>query len=156
MTNNKYFSNTTWGRWIPPKGNDSWKIWVALWGTENSSNFDSTEEGRGPETGWPQYWKGLGKGNAGVPPPPWAHVPLGYGKPQFCFLQPAKGDCDNNLFRWGFNPTHNECQLFEYSGCGGNQNNFRDKESCKAACVDVPSTGCESQSKINFEEMIFD
>lgn len=42
---------------------------------------------------------GLGKGNAGVPPPPWAYVPLGYGKPQFCFLQPAKGDCEFNLTR---------------------------------------------------------
>ncbi|XP_050352180.1 papilin-like [Nymphalis io] len=153
---NNYFGNSHyWGGWDPPANDSSWKTWIAIWGTENSSNFDSTENGGGPESGWPQYWKGLGKGNDGVPPPPWSYVPLAYGKPQFCFLQPEIGECDKDLTRWGYNPTKNKCQTFEYGGCGGNDNNFLDMESCKAACVDVPSTGCETGAKINFEEMIY-
>ncbi|XP_046969831.1 collagen alpha-1(VII) chain-like [Vanessa cardui] len=153
-TKNFFGNSSTWGGWDPPEDDSSWKNWVNLWSSKNFTN-DSSVMGQESESGWPQYWGNLEK-NGGLPLPPWAILPLAYGKPQFCFLQPDRGECDKNLKRWGYNPTTNDCQMFEYSGCGGNDNNFRDKETCKKSCIDNSSTGCESQAKINFEEMIYD
>ncbi|CAG9563739.1 unnamed protein product [Danaus chrysippus] len=141
----KFFSNQSWGGWIPP--DDSWKKWVELWGQENTSmGFDSTEDGRNPEDGWPTYWKGLGKGNSGVPPPPWAYIPENYGRPEFCYLLPVEGNCNRSQYRWGFNPTINACDRFLYSGCGGNENNFMNRRDCDQACGQPAQTDCDFEA----------
>nr|VZI31809.1 unnamed protein product [Spirometra erinaceieuropaei] len=42
------------------------------------------------------------------------------------------GDCDSFDERYGYDPYIGKCTAFIYSGCGGNENNFRTLEECEA------------------------
>uniref|UniRef100_A0A224YRV6 Tissue factor pathway inhibitor n=1 Tax=Rhipicephalus zambeziensis TaxID=60191 RepID=A0A224YRV6_9ACAR len=44
------------------------------------------------------------------------------------------GDCSGNYTRYYFNATKNRCLRFNYSGCGGNGNNFEDIAKCRYLC----------------------
>lgn len=62
-------------------------------------------------------------------------------------LQPAEaGECDNYTIRWYFNTEEKRCRQYYYGGCGGNQNNFLDEESCMSRCEQrsVPTTPLSS------------
>uniref|UniRef100_A0AC34Q2N4 Papilin n=1 Tax=Panagrolaimus sp. JU765 TaxID=591449 RepID=A0AC34Q2N4_9BILA len=56
-----------------------------------------------------------------------------------CFEQIQTGSCENTddelvLQRWGYVSTTGKCQQFEYSGCGGNKNNFATERDCLKTC----------------------
>lgn len=46
------------------------------------------------------------------------------------------GFCKQSLLKWGYNKTAGKCETFLYAGCGGNANNFDNKEDCDSSCVD--------------------
>ncbi|KAJ2950724.1 hypothetical protein O0L34_g8985 [Tuta absoluta] len=47
------------------------------------------------------------------------------------------GHCRTYKERWFYDVTNQKCEPFGYTGCGGNANNFRDKEDCARACSNV-------------------
>uniref|UniRef100_A0A8R1TYS2 Papilin n=1 Tax=Onchocerca volvulus TaxID=6282 RepID=A0A8R1TYS2_ONCVO len=51
-----------------------------------------------------------------------------------CFHSLDRGTCTGQFVRWHWDTARNTCQVFTYSGCGGNGNNFRSREDCFAAC----------------------
>ncbi|KAH7973328.1 hypothetical protein HPB52_024136 [Rhipicephalus sanguineus] len=52
-----------------------------------------------------------------------------------CELELDKGECGRSQQKWGFNKSTGKCELFSYSGCGGNDNRFDDKQACELACI---------------------
>lgn len=54
---------------------------------------------------------------------------------QLCTLPAVPGECYNYTERWYFNSLENQCRLFYYGGCGGNENNFRTEFECRHRCV---------------------
>ncbi|CAG9537700.1 unnamed protein product [Cercopithifilaria johnstoni] len=55
-----------------------------------------------------------------------------------CFQKLDRGTCTGQFLRWHWDSERNTCQVFTYSGCGGNGNNFRNREDCFAACHKPP------------------
>lgn len=51
-----------------------------------------------------------------------------------CRLPVVSGYCFDRLIRWHYDVTSQCCRQFEYSGCGGNMNNFNDLNECMSAC----------------------
>ena len=51
-----------------------------------------------------------------------------------CSLPQEVGRCYALLNRWFYNTETQQCELFSYGGCYGNQNNFMNEEECAAAC----------------------
>lgn len=54
--------------------------------------------------------------------------------PNLCRLPAIRGYCFDRLIRWHYDVTSQSCRQFEYSGCGGNMNNFNDLSECMNAC----------------------
>ncbi|XP_067890692.1 carboxypeptidase inhibitor SmCI-like [Heterodontus francisci] len=52
----------------------------------------------------------------------------------FCKAPAAKGDCNKSINRYFYNYSTGSCETFTYSGCGGNQNNFINKQQCRRTC----------------------
>lgn len=73
-----------------------------------------------------------------------------------CNLTAIPGPCHGIYPRWFFNSASRHCQLFSYSGCGGNSNRFETLKGCTNACgkltyvstslINVNTLGCESGS----------
>ncbi|XP_059485336.1 papilin-like isoform X2 [Neocloeon triangulifer] len=55
-------------------------------------------------------------------------------KKDFCKLPIETGTCDEIHSRFYFDLEKGECKNFNYSGCGGNRNNFFDVDSCIYYC----------------------
>lgn len=55
-------------------------------------------------------------------------------KNELCSYPPKNGRCKMNITKIFFNPNTNECELFSYSGCGGNANNFMSMRECESKC----------------------
>ena len=53
---------------------------------------------------------------------------------QVCTQPLVKGDCRAAKRRFYFNVETNRCELFEYSGCDGNDNNFETRNECMLTC----------------------
>ncbi|BFF91940.1 kunitz-type serine protease inhibitor 2-like [Drosophila madeirensis] len=51
-----------------------------------------------------------------------------------CSMRPAYGNCGGHRLLFNYNIYRNECQLFVYSNCGGNQNRFHSNEQCMSYC----------------------
>ena len=51
-----------------------------------------------------------------------------------CTLSANSGSCYGRYPRWFFNLTTSHCELFSYSGCGGNSNRFFTLEKCINTC----------------------
>ena len=51
-----------------------------------------------------------------------------------CFDQADPGECEESIPRFFFNERTGQCDMFLFSGCGGNGNNFKTFEECTAAC----------------------
>ncbi|RXG71031.1 Kunitz-type serine protease inhibitor bitisilin-3 [Armadillidium vulgare] len=52
--------------------------------------------------------------------------------------QPVRvGHCNDGEARWYYNKNSRKCELFLYSGCGANDNNFPTKEACENTCPDL-------------------
>lgn len=52
-----------------------------------------------------------------------------------CNLLLDKGQCRGLAVRWHYNKEKKECAKFNFGGCGGNANNFRNAEECTKFCV---------------------
>ncbi|RNA27619.1 Kunitz Bovine pancreatic trypsin inhibitor domain [Brachionus plicatilis] len=52
-----------------------------------------------------------------------------------CFEPKESGPCFAAFPRYFYNSEKNECELFTYGGCQGNQNNFEAVEECSSNCV---------------------
>lgn len=68
---------------------------------------------------------------APIPPTP---------QPEFCQYQAVAGPCDGNILRYYYDTELGVCQTFNYSGCGGNSNNFVSKRQCKKTCLNTDVT----------------
>ncbi|CAI9744379.1 papilin isoform X2 [Octopus vulgaris] len=55
-------------------------------------------------------------------------------KPEVCHLQKIVGPCSSRITAWYHDSLQDVCSQFKYSGCGGNQNNFKTREECERAC----------------------
>ncbi len=53
----------------------------------------------------------------------------------FCMLPPEQGNCTLTLYKYFFSPEHDDCRMFVYGGCDGNDNMFDDKHSCIEICT---------------------
>ena len=53
-----------------------------------------------------------------------------------CSRQLAVGTCSQGQPRYFYNKATGLCQVFAYSGCGGNVNNFLMEDHCKSVCID--------------------
>ncbi|XP_059155177.1 kunitz-like toxin PcKuz3 [Physella acuta] len=51
-----------------------------------------------------------------------------------CYQEMDPGPCQWMVPRWFFNMTIRLCDMFNYSGCGGNLNNFRTQGECSEKC----------------------
>lgn len=51
-----------------------------------------------------------------------------------CFSPIDPGTCDGVEKRFAFNVNTRRCQMFHYSGCGGNHNNFLRRRECMVKC----------------------
>ncbi|NXU71899.1 TFPI1 inhibitor, partial [Oreotrochilus melanogaster] len=52
-----------------------------------------------------------------------------------CAMKADEGPCKAIHFRYYFNIQSQECEIFEYGGCQGNENNFLTMEECQQKCV---------------------
>ncbi|XP_055974549.1 tissue factor pathway inhibitor 2-like [Sorex fumeus] len=58
-------------------------------------------------------------------------------RPSFCYSPKDGGLCSANVTRYYFNARNKECETFNYTGCGGNDNNFVTVMDCKEACANA-------------------
>ncbi|KAL0869561.1 hypothetical protein ABMA27_005827 [Loxostege sticticalis] len=152
-----------WSGWKPPPGAPkAWDTWINNYNQRNKgkgSAHDPALHGEHPYghniKGWPDDWNGMGPPLEGMAPPPWAYVPKNMGKPSFCYDRPLQGHCKESLTRYGYNGYMDQCMPFEYSGCGGNRNNFVKEENCKKACMAIPTSGCDTDSKIPVDSWVW-
>ncbi|CAH3995852.1 unnamed protein product [Pieris brassicae] len=56
-------------------------------------------------------------------------------RPRWCSLTFDYGFCFGSLTRWYYDPIWKVCKERIYSGCGGNKNNFYNKEQCESICT---------------------
>uniref|UniRef100_A0A3Q3BFU0 Tissue factor pathway inhibitor n=1 Tax=Kryptolebias marmoratus TaxID=37003 RepID=A0A3Q3BFU0_KRYMA len=54
---------------------------------------------------------------------------------EVCFKPEDRGTCLGSDRRFTFNPETKRCQSFYYSGCGGNENNFKSRRHCYHKCI---------------------
>ncbi|NXC72533.1 TFPI1 inhibitor, partial [Anhinga anhinga] len=52
-----------------------------------------------------------------------------------CAMKADEGPCKAIHMRYYFNIQSRECEIFEYGGCHGNENNFLTLEECQEKCV---------------------
>lgn len=52
----------------------------------------------------------------------------------FCLLPPDSGTCRHFKNKWFYNPITNDCGIFSYSNCGGNENRFDSLDACLEKC----------------------
>lgn len=62
----------------------------------------------------------------------WKYYPIAV-----CALPVETGNCSDvdSVRRWFYDDSRGQCVSFIYTGCGGNQNNFRTFESCIDFCI---------------------
>ncbi|VDN53839.1 unnamed protein product [Dracunculus medinensis] len=56
---------------------------------------------------------------------------------ELCLLSVDPGACGGRQTRYAFNRQSNQCTPFQYTGCGGNLNNFNTMEDCMATCGNI-------------------
>nr|XP_014353100.1 PREDICTED: tissue factor pathway inhibitor isoform X2 [Latimeria chalumnae] len=53
---------------------------------------------------------------------------------KYCQLDADPGPCRGFFTRYFYNNVSHNCETFEYGGCLGNENNFRELENCQNTC----------------------
>lgn len=56
---------------------------------------------------------------------------------RICRLPPGVGQCDSTVRRYYYDSKTQDCHLFTWGGCGGNENNFRTEVECRQFCQSV-------------------
>ncbi|XP_034110101.2 kunitz-like toxin PcKuz2 [Drosophila nasuta] len=51
-----------------------------------------------------------------------------------CTAPPRYGTCNSKLRQWHYVSKLRRCERFIYSGCGGNNNRFYNKNECEEYC----------------------
>ncbi|ESO93317.1 hypothetical protein LOTGIDRAFT_119365, partial [Lottia gigantea] len=75
-----------------------------------------------------------------------------------CALPPDSGTCDELVPRYYYDKHNQHCLPFNFTGCGGNANNFRSEEECHGitmkesilspcACQADPSSSCSCNNR---------
>ncbi|XP_033628590.1 papilin-like [Asterias rubens] len=59
-----------------------------------------------------------------------------------CSMPEFRGQCPENIDMWFFNAEADVCEMFVYSGCQGNQNQFETQEACENRCITPAPTSC--------------
>ncbi|XP_002738006.1 uncharacterized protein LOC100376483 [Saccoglossus kowalevskii] len=52
-----------------------------------------------------------------------------------CCMPAEKGGCEDSIERYFYNCETKKCETFEWSGCDGNDNNFKTEEECHLECA---------------------
>ena len=55
-------------------------------------------------------------------------------KPEFCRLAAEKGPCLGRWTRYFYNESADDCSVFLFGGCDGNENNFHSILACRVIC----------------------
>ncbi|XP_076858400.1 tissue factor pathway inhibitor a isoform X2 [Brachyhypopomus gauderio] len=55
--------------------------------------------------------------------------------PNLCLSAIDEGQCDGIERRFAYNHRTKRCEMFHYTGCGGNKNNFAKKKHCMKTCM---------------------
>ncbi|MXQ86685.1 hypothetical protein E5288_WYG013067 [Bos mutus] len=63
--------------------------------------------------------------------------------PAFCVEPKFVGVCNASMTRYFYNAQTGHCELFVYSGCGGNENNFPTLEECMKTCYPKAQSLCQ-------------
>ncbi|CAM1297567.1 Uncharacterised protein g1853 [Pycnogonum litorale] len=58
-----------------------------------------------------------------------------FERPSICELEMDVGSCTARFYHYFYNITSDSCQVFRYTGCGGNENRFNREEACKKTCM---------------------
>ncbi|CAI4222594.1 unnamed protein product [Auanema sp. JU1783] len=56
---------------------------------------------------------------------------------ELCLLSIDRGACNGRQTRYAFNRQTSQCVPFDYTGCGGNLNNFATLADCMDTCGNV-------------------
>ncbi|XP_037575195.1 carboxypeptidase inhibitor SmCI-like [Dermacentor silvarum] len=67
---------------------------------------------------------------------------------EICNLPIDEGNCLWKEVRFGYNPSFRACEAFNYTGCGGNRNNFKSAHSCLMTCA--RDSRCLKHTEENF------
>ncbi|XP_064419665.1 tissue factor pathway inhibitor isoform X2 [Latimeria chalumnae] len=70
---------------------------------------------------------------------------------KYCQLDADPGPCRGFFTRYFYNNVSHNCETFEYGGCLGNENNFRELENCQNTCQGKSQDGpsfCKSAADI--------
>ncbi|XP_075981554.1 uncharacterized protein LOC142980131 [Anticarsia gemmatalis] len=126
--------------YIPPDLKAIYGRWLIEYVVQKKKQKESGVQRPGPI---PLDWVRWGPGDGGNAPPPWSVVQEGYGKPDYCFEPASFGNCTYYWRRWVYNYHTHNCDMFYYSGCGGNMNNFVQKYQCEAECMNVIKPTCD-------------
>lgn len=59
-------------------------------------------------------------------------------KPEFCRLSAEKGPCLGRWTRYFYNESADDCSVFLFGGCDGNENNFHSILACRVICQKPP------------------
>uniref|UniRef100_D4A0Q5 Serine peptidase inhibitor, Kunitz type 4 n=1 Tax=Rattus norvegicus TaxID=10116 RepID=D4A0Q5_RAT len=62
-----------------------------------------------------------------------------------CALEMDPGSCYESHYRFFYNQTSKKCQIFVFSGCNGNRNNFMLKIDCDVMCNEEYKVKPQSQ-----------
>ncbi|XP_013859097.1 kunitz-type serine protease inhibitor Kunitz-1 isoform X2 [Austrofundulus limnaeus] len=54
-----------------------------------------------------------------------------------CLLKHETGTCSGSLLKYYYNPAHDKCKKFIWTGCHGNGNRFSDSETCNSTCLGI-------------------
>uniref|UniRef100_A0A147BFN7 Putative salivary kunitz domain protein n=1 Tax=Ixodes ricinus TaxID=34613 RepID=A0A147BFN7_IXORI len=68
--------------------------------------------------------------------------------PKVCKLRMTPGHCESGQdpeLRYFYNQYTERCEVFTYSGCGGNENNFKTEHDCETRCIYTPDGACTLQ-----------
>ncbi|MEQ2286148.1 hypothetical protein AMECASPLE_039245, partial [Ameca splendens] len=55
-----------------------------------------------------------------------------------CLLQLEEGTCGEDIERYYYNTVTQKCEVFNYRGCEGNANNFKNYQECRRTCSRIP------------------
>ena len=67
-------------------------------------------------------------------------------RPETCYQPANAGPCLAAFSRYYYNKTEDQCLVFVYGGCGGNQNNYASREDCARDCNEGRQQGASGST----------